>query len=406
MSDTIVVDVCVVGAGPVGGSLACQLAASGIPTAIVDKAALPPMTHPAFDGRAYAIAAGSRALMEGAGLWDLLPAPPEPILDIRVTDGWVGRPASRLHLHFDHRDAGVTPFGWMVEARGLRQALNARLQTVDGLSVFAPADAVVERLADNAFVHISGGPTIRCKLVIAAEGRLSPLRASAGIPVTRVAYGQTAIACAISHDLPHHNVALEHFLPSGPFAALPMAPSPDAEAGGAEHVSALVWTERTAMAGTILALDDVRLAREIRRRLGDHLGAVRAVGRRWHYPLSAMLAHRFFDTRLALVGDAAHVLHPIAGQGLNLGFRDAIVLSDLLIAAYGKGEDVGSPDLLNHYQVARRPDNVAMLTMTDQLNRLFSTRHQAVRTARGLGIAAVDKCGPLKKVFMRRAMGV
>ena len=405
MPDTISADVCVVGSGPVGGTLACRLACAGVSTVVVDRAALPPMEHPAFDGRAYAIAAGSRALLMESGLWERLPDPPNPILGIRVTDGRVGRPASRLHLHFDHREVSDTPFGWMVEARGLRRALNAHVRNLQHLQVFAPAEAGVERTGSGALVRILGGPSIACRLVIAAEGRNSPLREAADIPVTRFDYGQTGMVCAISHELPHNNVALEHFLPSGPFAVLPMAPSADAEAGGAPNVSAVVWTERTRIADTMLRLDDARFAREIRRRLGDHLGALHTVGRRWNYPLSAMLSHRYVDTRLALAGDAAHGIHPIAGQGLNLGFRDALELARLVIEAKSAGEDVGSPALLARYQRARRPDNLTMLAMTDGLDRLFSTNNPAVRLARDLGIAAVNRTGPLKRVFMRRAMG-
>ena len=176
-------------------------------------------------------------------------------------------------------------------------------------------------------------PCIDCRLVVAAEGRDSPLRRAAGIPVTHLPYDQTGIVCAISHEHPHHNMALEHFLPSGPFAQLPMCASPDALEGGAPNVSAIVWTERTAIAQRMLALDDARFADAIARRLGGHLGAVRVVGRRWSYRLGALHAHRYFDTRLVLVGDAAHTIHPIAGQGLNLGFRDAMALADLLIEA-------------------------------------------------------------------------
>jgi 2-octaprenyl-6-methoxyphenol hydroxylase len=408
MGETISAEICVMGAGPVGGTLACRLAQAGVSTVVVDRAALPPMAHPAFDGRAYAIAAGSRQLLVDAGLWERLPDPPSPILGIRVSDGRLGRPASRLHLHFDPQEAGADagPFGWMVEARGLRVALNAYLHDLPSLRVFAPAQAEVERRADGATVRIAGGPTVECRLVVAAEGRDSPLREAARIPVTRLPYSQTGIVCAISHEKPHHNVALEHFLPSGPFAALPMAPSADAEAGGAPNVSAIVWTERTPIAQRMLALDDTRFAREIARRLGDHLGAIHTVGRRWSYPLSAMLAHRYVDTRLALAGDAAHGIHPIAGQGLNLGFRDAIALADLLIEAATRNDDPGAPGLLARYQRARRPDNLLMLTMTDGLDRLFSNDVRPLRLARDLGIAAVDRLLPVKRMFMRRAMGL
>jgi 2-octaprenyl-6-methoxyphenol hydroxylase len=405
MSERLSTEVCVIGAGPVGGTLACRLAAAGIATVVVDRAALPPMEHPAFDGRAYAVAAGSRRLLEEAGVWDRLAGQACPILDIRVTDGRLGRRASPLFLHFDHCDTGEAAFGHLVEARRLRVALNAHMRALPSLRVFAPAAAEVERRAEGAAVRIAGGPTIDCRLVVAAEGRDSPLRRAAGIPVTQLPYQQTGIVCAISHERPHHNVALEHFLPSGPFAQLPMCASPDALEGGAPHLSAIVWTERTAIAQCMLAHDDASFAAAIARRLGDHLGAVRMVGRRWSYRLGALHAHRYFDTRLALVGDAAHTIHPIAGQGLNLGFRDTMALAELLIAASGRSEDPGAPELLRRYQRRRRPDNLLMLAATDALDRLFSNDDPLLRLARDAGIAAVHRAPQLKRLFMRRAMG-
>ena len=406
MSETIQAEICVVGAGPVGGTLACRLAEAGISTVVVDRAPLPPMEHPAFDGRAYAIAAASQKVIAAAGIWGRLPSVACPIHEIRVSDGKLGRPASRLFLHFDHlaaarADEEAGPFGWMVEARDLRVALNAALNDHPHLRLFAPAEARVERRADGAMVHIAGGPTIACRLVVAAEGRQSPLREQAGIPVTRLPYRQTGIVCAIAHERPHHNIALEHFLPSGPFARLPMNGT-----DGAPHVSAIVWTERDDVAPRMLALDDDALARQIARRMGDHLGAVRLLGRRWHYPLSAQHAHRYFDTRLVLVGDAAHGIHPIAGQGLNLGFRDVGELARLLIGAHAAGADLGAPDLLLRYQRGRRPDNLLMLAATDALDRLFSTDFPPVRLIRDLGLGAVQRLPGLKRVFMRQAMGL
>jgi 2-octaprenyl-6-methoxyphenol hydroxylase len=396
------------GAGPVGGSLACRLSNAGVSVALIDQADLPPMENPSFDGRAYAIAAGSRVLLEDAGLWDTLDVPPHPIRDIRVSDGRVGRTASLLHLHFDHREAGEEPrpFGWMVEARSLRKALNARFQVQPGLALFAPAKASVERSEDGSLVRLQDGQVIRCQLVVAAEGRNSPLRKQAGVPVTRIPYSQTAIVCAVAHERPHHDLALEHFLPAGPFAALPMGVSADAEPGGTPHVSAIVWTEATKNAGAFLALDDQRFAREVGRRLGPHLGAIRAVGRRWSYPLSAMIAHRYVDTRLALAGDAAHGIHPIAGQGLNLGLRDGIALANLIIEAAQGGADVGGAPLLAQYQRVRQADNLLMFGMTDTLGRLFSGDRRLIGAVRRLGIHGVDRLPPVKRVFMRQAMGV
>ncbi len=405
MTQRLAVAVCIVGAGPVGGSLACRLAAAGVPVAIIDRAPLPPMEHPAFDGRAFAIAAGSHTLLEAAALWERLPETPCPILSIRVSDGRLGRPASPLSLHFDAPE-GAAPFGWMVEARALRIALNSELRRLPAVHVFAPAEAEVERHAGHALARVTGGPEITCRLVIAAEGRRSKLRHAAGIPITTLPYRQTSIVSAVAHERPHRNVALEHFLPTGPFAQLPMAPSADAEAGGAMNVSAIVWTEREDIADRMLGLDDVAFGREIARRLGGHLGRVRPVGRRWRYPLSAQIAHRYTDIRLALVGDAAHAIHPIAGQGLNLGFRDAIALSDLVIGAHRAGSDPGAPALLARYQRQRRPANLLMLLATDGLDRLFSNDIPPLRLARDLGIAAVDRMPPLKRLFARQAMGL
>ncbi|MBR0662461.1 UbiH/UbiF/VisC/COQ6 family ubiquinone biosynthesis hydroxylase [Neoroseomonas oryzicola] len=400
MTKPIDVETCIIGAGPVGATLAAALAAGGVRTAVVDAAPLPPMELPAFDGRAYAIALTSKRLLAAAGVWDRLPEEPCPILAIRVADGRPGERASRLSLHFDHAEVGEDPFGWMVEARALRVALNARLPALPGLSVFAPAQATVERSALGAIIRLSSGQEIHARLVVGAEGRNSPLRREAGIPATRLDYHCMGIVGAVAHEKPHHNVALEQFLPHGPFAQLPMQGIP-----GHPNVSAIVWTERTAIAKAALAMDDPAYGRQIAARMGDHLGAVTPIGRRWSYPLSAMHAERYVAERLALVGDAAHGIHPIAGQGLNLGFRDVAALAELVIEAVNAGEDPGAAALLARYQAARRPDGLLMLGATHALERLFTSRLPPVRLARRLGIAAVDRMPRLKRFFAQRAMG-
>lgn len=395
------VAVCIVGAGPVGATLAALLAAEGVPAAVVDAAPLPPMELPAFDGRCYAIAAASQQILARAGVWERLPEPPCPILDIRVADGRPGERASPLSLHFDHSEAGDSPFGWMVEARALRVALNARLPSLPNLSIHAPARAEVTRTPDGARVALSDGTHLRARLVVAAEGRNSPLRNQAGIRVSTLDYGCLGMVGAIAHEKPHHNTALEQFLPNGPFAQLPIVGTPEHP-----HASAIVWSERTAIAKRALAMDDAAYGREIARRLGDHLGRVTPIGRRWSYPLSALHAHRYTDTRLALVGDAAHGIHPIAGQGLNLGFRDVGALAALIAEALARGEDPGGAALLARYQAKRRPDALIMLGATHALERLFGNDFGPLRIARRLGIAAVGRIPPLKRFFIRQAMGI
>jgi 2-octaprenyl-6-methoxyphenol hydroxylase len=389
-------DIAIIGAGPVGGALACRLAAAGKRVVLVDQAALPPMEHPDFDGRAYAIAAGSRRLLEDAGLWDTLPYSPCPILDIKVTDGKPGYPASPLQLQFDHRQVGDQPFGWIVEARSLRIAINRRVHADANIVLLAPEKISVLREPDEVLLRTAGGRRFKTSLVVAADGRNSRLRGEAGIPVTRIPYRQSAVVCAIAHERPHAGVALEHFLPGGPFAQLPMSGSE-----AAPNLSAIVFTDRHDVVSRLNLLDDARFGAELARRLGPHLGAVRPVGRRWTYPLSAMHAARYTAPRLALVGDAAHGIHPIAGQGLNLGLRDAAALAALL----DQTEDPGAPELLAAYQAARRPANLAMLAATDSLDRLFSSNNPAIRLARDIGLAAVNRMPRLKRRFMLTAMG-
>ena len=394
------VEVCIVGAGPVGGALACRLAEAGIAVAVVDRAALPPMEHPAFDGRAYAIAAGSLPLLEEAGIWSRLPLPAGPIEQIRVSDGRLGRPASKLFLHFDRHDLDGRPLGWMVEARSLRVALNDRLHSAPNLSLHAPAEAAVSRRPAAAMVSLSNGTQIEAQLVVAAEGRQSPTRREAGIVASGWRYKQAGLVCAITHEKPHDNTALEHFLPAGPFAQLPMA---DGEKG--QHLSAIVWSDRADQAERLVGLDEKSFGVEIALRLGGHLGAIKPVGRRWVYGLSAMYVHRLIGERLAVVGDAAHGIHPIAGQGLNLGLRDAISLSRMIIDARQRGMDLGSATLLEAYQRSRRFDHVSMLVATDGLDRLFSSDNPLLRFVRDAGLGVVQRMPALKHAFMKRAVG-
>lgn len=410
MSPDLQVTACIIGAGPVGATLAATLGAAGIPTAVLDRAPLPPMEMPDFDGRAYAIALTSQRLLAAAGIWDRLPGSPQPIRHIRVADGRPGHRPSALKLDFDAAEVGDDPFGWMVEARALRVALNARLPRLPNLHVFTPAEAEVIRTAQGATIRLTAGAeagrTIEARLVVAAEGRDSPLRRQAGITVSRHDYGQTGMVGAFAHEKPHHGTALEMFLPNGPFAQLPLAGPGGFGTAELPHASAFVWADRRDLAGRFLAMDDDAFGRELARRLGDHLGRIRPIGRRWSYPLSALWASRQTDTRLALVGDAAHGIHPVAGQGLNLGFRDVAALAEAIIEAVATGEDPGGPAVLARYARRAGPDAALMLGACHALEKLFGNDVGPIRLARRLGIAAVDRMPRLKRAFAERAMGM
>ena len=400
-------EVLIVGGGMVGLTLACTLAGAGVPVVVLERRALADTVEDAFDGRASAIAQGSRQALEAAGLWAGMAAQAQPILDIRVSDGQLGdaglwQGAAPLFLHYDHREVGGLPLGYIVENRVIRLALNAALAERPALSVLAPAALEdLDRGPAGVEARLADGRRIRAQVAVGAEGRRSRLRAEAGIRCAEWSYPQTGIVCTIAHDEPHNGVAHEHFLPAGPFAVLPMV---DDDRG--RHRSSIVWTERRDLVEAMLALDDAAFSAEMQRRFGDSLGRIRLLGRRWSYPLSLLHAERYVDRRLALVGDAAHGIHPIAGQGLNLGLRDVAALAETLVDARRLGLDLGGGPVLARYQRWRRFDNVVLTLVTDGLNRLFSNDIGPLRLARDLGLAAVGRIAPLKRLLMRHAMGL
>ena len=347
-------EVIVGGGGMVGLTLAAALGGAGVTVAVVDRRPASAMREPAFDGRVSAIARGSRTVLAGVGVWDALAADAEPIREIRVSDG-----ASPLHLHYDSREVETDALGYIVENRHIRQALLA------------------------------------ARLLIATDGRESPLRRAAGLAAVEWRYDQTGIVCTVAHERAHRGIAQERFLPAGPFAILPMT----------GNRSSIVWTERSDIANRILALDRDSFAGELAWRFTDYLGTLGIEGPVFSYPLALTLAERYTANRLAVAGDAAHAIHPIAGQGFNLGIRDAAALAETIVDAVRLGIDTGSVAALARYARWRRADNFAMLAATDGLNRLFSNDIAPIALGRRLGLAAVNRVPGLKRLFMRHAMG-
>lgn len=400
-------DLAVVGAGLNGSLLALASGEAGLATALIDRVSLKSLTEAGFDGRTTAIAYTSQRLFAALGVWDDLADQAEPIRDIRISDAGHDGRTSPLHLHFDHREAtpgsrDPAPMGWIVENRFLRRALLRRLADCPQVELVAPDEVIeTDRDADRAELTLKSGRRLQARLVASAEGRFGSMREEAGIGARAWSYDQIAIVLVARHERPHRGVAQERFLPGGPFAILPMRDGPEGE-----HRSSIVWTERADLARRLLELDPPRFQAEFARRFGDHLGRVEPAGPRWWYPLGLVHADRYTDTRLVLVGDAAHGIHPIAGQGYNLGVRDIAALVEVLVDTKRLGLDIGAADTLERYAQWRRADNFAMVAATDLLNRLFSNDIKPLRLVRDAGLAAVNRVPALRRFFVRHAMGM
>jgi 2-octaprenyl-6-methoxyphenol hydroxylase len=383
----------IAGGGLNGMLLAVACAGTGLSTIVIDRQDPAAMIGERFDGRTSAIAYGSRLVFDGIGLWPAIEDEAEPIREIRVADD-----GSPLFLHYDHRElGGNTPLGYIVENRVLRRALFDQAATLPSLRLFAPRMVgAMEASEGGATVALGDGTRLRTRLVTAADGQNSPLRRAAGIRTVEWRYRQTGIVTTVAHERPHRGIAVEHFLPAGPFAILPMT----------GNRSSIVWTEEADLAPRLLALPDAEFAAELRARFGDFLSEIEPVGPRWSYPLALMQAERYIARRLALIGEAAHVIHPIAGQGLNIGIRDIAALAEIIIDARRLGLDIGDPALLERYERWRRSDALMLAAVTDGLNRLFSNTIPPVRLARDFGLAVVNRLPPLKRLLMQHAMGV
>jgi 2-octaprenyl-6-methoxyphenol hydroxylase len=386
------VDLLIVGGGLVGLSLALSVARAGLRALVVDRDTPQNSASALFDGRVSSVAAGSVNMFKALGVWPKVSDGAQPIYQIRVSDG-----DSPRFLHYDSGDLDGSPMGYIVENRLLRRTLHADVKAEHRITWrTATSVELLDRCSYRVTALLSDGTSVDAPLVVAADGRDSIVRANAGIKVISEDYRQTGIVCTVAHDSSHEGIAHERFLRGGPFAILPMK----------GRKSSLVWTERTDLASELVKLDQQVFLDELSWRFGSFLGDLSLVSPVWSYPLRLTMAQDLNANRMVLVGDAAHAIHPIAGQGLNLGLRDAAVLAEVLSDARSLGLDIGDQETLSRYSRWRQFDRLTMVAVTDGLNRLFSYDSSPLRVVRDIGLSAVNSSATVKTLFQRHAMGL
>lgn len=389
-------DLLIIGGGMVGASLACALAGLKLRIGLVEAAPLTVSAHPSYDDRTIALSQGTRRIFQTLGLWETLESTATPIRQIHISErGGAG------FAHLDSRDEGVDALGYVAEARLIGAALLAKLPTLNGVDLLCPArleQVVIEPEAACATVRFGDDRSIElcARLLAAADGARSPVREQLGIAALRWEYGQQAVIANVTPTLPHHHVAYERFTEDGPVALLPMH----------DNRCAVVCTVNDSDVPAVLDLDDAGFLALLHKRFGDRLGPFLRVGRRQVYPLFLLKAREYARARVALIGNAAHTLHPIAGQGFNLGIRDVAALAEIIADARRSSQDIGDLQVLKRYADWRRWDQRQTIAFTDALNRLFANPLLPVRAVRNLGLLAFDLCPPVKHLFARQAMGL
>ncbi len=390
-------DILIAGGGLNGPALALALAQSGFDVTVVDARAAPERTNENFDGRGYALALAGQRLLHAIGVWTHLAPKAQPLLEIKVSDGHVNQGPSPFFLHFDHEEIEEGPMGYMIQDRHVYQAFLNAMKANDRITLLSET-SVINQMVEPAgvTVNLSKGPTHRTRLLVGCDGRGSGVANRAGIRRTGWGYGQTALVCAVAHEKPHDGIAHQFFMPPGPLAILPLP----------GNMSSIVWSETEKNATHIHALSDADYMQVLRPRFGDFLGAIELVGNRFMYPLSLSVANKFIADRVALVGDAAHGMHPIAGQGLNAGLRDVAALAQVLKEAQSRGEDIASTLVLERYQRWRRFDTAALVAATDLTNKLFSNDNPLLRAGRDIGMGLINSVPGLRRSFIREAAGL
>lgn len=390
-------DVIVAGGGLNGPALALALAQAGLSVTVVDAAPARQRAADEFDGRAYALAIASQKLLAAIGVWPALAADAQPMMDVKAADGRPGEGAVPFFLHFDARELDQPPVGFMLEDRFLYRAFLGAMQAEPRITLIHDTSVTAQEEAPGGIVvTLSDGRKLTAKLLVGADGRRSGVAERAGITREGWDYGQTALVAAIAHEKPHEGVAYQYFMTSGPLAILPLK----------GNRSSIVWSETRERAAAIAALDDADFLEVLRPRFGDFLGEISLAGPRFSYPLNLTLARAYAAPRVALIGDAAHGVHPIAGQGLNLGLRDVGALAQVLVEAMRRGEDIGALDILERYQNWRRFDSTSLALGMDAVNKLFSNDNPVLRAGRDLGMGLVNAIPGLRQNFMRQAAGL
>ncbi len=390
-------DILIAGGGLNGPALALALSQAGFSVTVVDARPATTRAGDNFDGRGYALALASKRLLDRIGIWEAIAPNAQPMLDIKVSDGRSGEGPSPFFLHFDHAELDEGPMGYMLEDRFLYRAFLAAMESDEAITLI-PETGVTDQSVDasGVTVTLSDGTTRRARLLVGCDGRQSGVAQRAGIKRTGWGYGQTALVCAIAHEKPHKGVAHQFFMPPGPLAILPLP----------GNMSSIVWSETEANAAAINALSDEDYLAVLRPRFGDFLGEISLVGARFTYPLNLTVANHFVADRIALVGDAAHGMHPIAGQGLNAGLRDVAALAQILSEAKTRGENIAAIQVLERYQEWRRFDTHALVAATDLTNKLFSNDNPLLRMGRDIGMGLLGKVPALRRTFMREAAGL
>ena len=390
-------DILIVGGGLNGPALALALAQTGHSVTVIDALPQAARQNDDFDGRGYALALASQKLLAQVGVWQHIGDNAQPMLEIKVTDGHAGQGPSPFFMHFDHAEIEDGPMGYMVEDRFLRRAFITAMEDEPRITLINQRRVEAQAVdATGVTLTLDGGDELRGRIVVGSDGRQSGTAQRAGIKRTGWDYDQTALVCAIEHELPHNGVAHQFFMPPGPLAILPLP----------GNRSSIVWSEKAETAQAIHSLDDEGYIEALRPRFGDFLGEIKLAGRRFTYPLNLTIANSFVADRLALVGDAAHGMHPIAGQGLNAGLRDVGALAQVLTEAGRRGEDCGSSLVLERYQQWRRFDTATLVAATDVFNRLFSNNNPILRLGRDIGMGVVGAFPGLRRSFVREAAGL